>query len=179
VLLCCIVLFCVLLCCLVLCSVVLFCFVFCCVALFCFVGYVAVLCSVAIFCLVFCCVFSFCFVFCFVVVFFCSVVLLSVVGFPYYKINETYLRRTNLFKTNQQFSILINVLIRNNVIGHMAKKRISFRGTKRLISAGPDGILVQFSLVHPYKSYYVVSILIILLYTLRSLKRFLPFQCFH
>ena len=100
------VLFCVLFCCLVLfcvlCFLVLFCLPLCCFVLF----YVLLCCS-ALFCVllcrfVFCCVILFCVPFRFVVL--CSVVLCSVVGFPYYEINELFLRRTNLVKRNQHLS---------------------------------------------------------------------------
>lgn len=62
-------------------------------------------------------------------------------------------------------------------IGHMAKKLPTFRGTEALISTDLDVILIQFSptiqvLFHKIDFNNI-------LYTLRSLKRLLPFLCFH
>jgi hypothetical protein len=77
---------------------------------------------------------------------------------------------------------VIGHMAKNGVIGHMAKKRPAFRGTERSVSIDLDVILIQLSLVPPIQVlFHKIDFNNILPYTLRSLKRFLPFPfpCFH
>jgi len=172
-------LLCVLLCFLVLCGIVLLCFVLCSVA---FSGFV--LCAVVLFCVllrhfVWCCVSSFCFVFHFVVLFCVLLCCVQLSASLTTKLINYFSGGQICKKINQHLiTSWSNVHVGNSVTGHMAEKRPAFLGTEKLISTDLDVILIHCS--PPIQVlFHKIDFNNILSYTLRSLRRFLPFLCFH